>query len=124
MHKAEHNPRAQDEVGRIHIHRTSFYEYLGDYYGSPDSTEELMCKEIRARGPILASILVPPAFSLYREGILDCDGMYMPKTRLVESEEEILKRVRDNFMPVEHLITIIGWGENTKGEKYWICLNS
>lgn len=100
------------------------YEYAGGYYGSPDATEELIRKEIRARGPIQASILVPPQFSFYKSGVIDCNGYYMPKSGLSETESEILRRLRDNFMPVEHLITIIGWGRTDEGEKYWICMNS
>jgi hypothetical protein len=97
---------------------------MGDYFGSPDNTEELMMKELRARGPILASILVPPEFAYYKSGILDCNKRYIPTVTSKETEAEILKRLRDNFMPVEHLITIIGWGVNESGQKYWICQNS
>ncbi len=103
--------------------RTTFYEYLGGYYGSPDNTEELMMREIRARGPLMASILVPMEFALYKSGVVDCD-QHMPKTSLRETEAEVLKRLRENFMPVEHLIMIIGWGVTEQGEKYWICQNS
>lgn len=106
------------------IDRTKYYEYLGDYFGSPDVTEELMMKELRARGPILASILVPAEFHYYKSGVLDCNGLHERKDGLKEDEAQVLKRLRDNFRPVDHLITIIGWGVTEEGEPYWICQNT
>ena len=104
--------------------RASAIEYIGDYYGSPDMSEENIIKELRARGPIVASIIVPIGLSLYKSGIIDCDNTYPTKLRDNEREEDILRRLRDNFLPVMHAIAIVGWGENENGEKYWICQNS
>lgn len=47
------------------------FHYIGGYYGA--SSEMTMMKEIRARGPIVADLNVPLAFSLYKEGIFSDD---------------------------------------------------
>eukprot|EP00831_Metopus_contortus_P085534 TRINITY_DN996_c0_g1_i1.p1 TRINITY_DN996_c0_g1~~TRINITY_DN996_c0_g1_i1.p1 ORF type:complete len:462 (-),score=40.98 TRINITY_DN996_c0_g1_i1:23-1408(-) len=103
---------------------TQIYEYVGGYFGYTKGIESLMMREIRARGPLQASILCPITFSFYKEGVMNCENTFMPKRSLHESEEDILRRVNANFSPVEHLITVMGWGETSSGEKYWICMNS
>ena len=40
------------------------FSYIGGYYGA--SSELAMMREIRARGPIVADLNVPLAFSLYK----------------------------------------------------------
>jgi len=42
-------------------------DYVGGSYGS--STELLMMKELRARGPIVSDLNVPLSFSYYTNGI-------------------------------------------------------
>ncbi len=81
-------------------------------------------KEIRARGPVTIGIITPPLLSYYRSGVIDCIGRLLPKTSLSESEEEVLKRIRDGFRPVEHLVSAVGWGEQPDGKKYWIVQNT
>ena len=83
-----------------------------------------MMKEIRARGPITVGILTPALLSLYKSGVMNCANRLLPKSDLTESQQEILRRIRDGFRPVEHLVTINGWGTSEKGEKYWIVQNT
>ena len=81
-------------------------------------------KEVRARGPITIGMLFPYYFGVYEEGILTCDDIVLGADGYTETQLEVLRRLRDGFRPEEHLITIIGWGENKDGVKYWICQNS
>ena len=92
--------------------------------GSPDMNEKNMMKEIRARGPITIGVLVPPLLYYYKTGIIDCTDILLPKADLSESEGETLRRIRDGFRPVEHLVSIVGWGETPAGAKYWIVQNT
>eukprot|EP00831_Metopus_contortus_P031541 TRINITY_DN25706_c0_g1_i4.p1 TRINITY_DN25706_c0_g1~~TRINITY_DN25706_c0_g1_i4.p1 ORF type:complete len:245 (+),score=51.10 TRINITY_DN25706_c0_g1_i4:48-737(+) len=92
------------------VYGTQIYEYVGGYFGYTKNIESLMMREIRARGPLQASILCPISFGMYSGGIINCENDFMPKERLYESEEDIIRRIRANFSPVEHLITVMGWG--------------
>lgn len=83
-----------------------------------------MRKEILARGPLTIGILTPAHLVLYKSGVMDCNGRLLPKTSLTESQEEILRRLRDGFRPVEHLVVVAGWGITDDGEKYWILMNT
>lgn len=83
-----------------------------------------MMKEIRARGPIMVGIIAPYYFQLYEKGILTCGDILMPDSKLDEDQTEILRRIRDEFRLVEHLVAIIGWGETEQRVKYWIIQNS
>lgn len=55
-----------------------------------------------ARGPISCSIYSTPKFHAYRSGIF---------------------REKDTTEPTNHVIQILGWGEEL-GEEYWIGRNS
>ncbi len=97
---------------------------MGDYDGSPDMNEKNMMKEIRARGPITVGIIMPVYATYYKSGILTCKDVLLPDDRFTETQEEILRRIRDDFRLVEHLVAAVGWGETETGEKYWILQNS
>lgn len=113
------------ELGKlINNLRASFTGYVGDFDGSPDMNAESMMKEIRARGPIMVGMLFPYYFKLYSEGILECKESFLPANKFSEDQTEILRRIRDGFRLEEHLVMLIGWGENKEGEKYWILQNS
>eukprot|EP01022_Parablepharisma_sp_SALTPOND_P009515 TRINITY_DN1394_c0_g1_i4.p1 TRINITY_DN1394_c0_g1~~TRINITY_DN1394_c0_g1_i4.p1 ORF type:complete len:561 (-),score=31.41 TRINITY_DN1394_c0_g1_i4:50-1732(-) len=102
----------------------AFASYVGDYHGSPGMNEKTIMKEIRARGPVTAGIISPLALPYYKSGIIACNGVLMPRENLSETEAEMLRRIKEGFRPVEHLVVIAGWGENEKGEKYWIIQNT
>ena len=58
----------QDCPGVVKIEKSG---YIGGVYGS--STELLMMKELRARGPIVSDLAVPLSFSYYTSGIFSDD---------------------------------------------------
>ena len=101
------------------------YGYLGGFYGN--STEELMVKELRARGPILGNILCPMTMSLYSEGIFD-DSFGKRKPNVYEGSSNLNTKSNHDkgieFQKVEHSTLIVGYGEDSNGTKYWICMNS
>lgn len=97
---------------------------MGDYNSSPDMNEMNMMKEIRARGPITIGLLVPLSMSYYESGIVTCDTLMPNPLEYTETELEVLRRIRDEFRMVEHLVSIVGWGETPKQEKYWIVRNT
>jgi len=61
----------------------SNYHYVGGYYGA--SSELLMMKEIRARGPITTNINIPWSFSFYKKGI------YTSHKKLVKNNKHLSK---------------------------------
>jgi len=79
-----------------------------DYY--PNATiseygtvagEEKMMAEIYKRGPIACGIDAEPILK-YTGGIFESDSDY----------------------EINHIISVIGWGESSEGKKYWIVRNS
>ena len=96
----------------------SKYEYLGGHYGA--TSEELMMKEIRARGPMPGNIRVPWSFSYYKEGIFHHFHTLTPDPIL--NKLSILDK-NITWEQVDHSILIVGWGEEN-GVKYWICMNT
>ena len=96
----------------------SEYGYLGGFYGA--TSEALMMKEIRARGPIPGNIKVPIQFNYYQSGIFSSSELKknadkLNKVRMVDKHL--------NFEKVEHSITLVGYGEEN-GVKYWIGMNT
>ena len=81
-------------------------------------------KEVRARGPVTIGILTPPYLLYYKSGVTGCRGLLLPKVGLTETQGEVLRRIREGFRPVEHLVTVVGWGKTENGEKYWITQNT
>jgi cathepsin C len=94
------------------------YGYIGGYYGA--LTEELMMKEIRARGPIPGQILFPQSLFYYKQGIYS--NFHKLKHKSSITNKPMISRDID-WEKVEHSILIIGWGVED-GVKYWICMNS
>ena len=97
---------------------TEKYEYLGGHYGA--TSEELMMKEIRARGPIPGNLMIKHDFYYYRSGIYS--HSHKSESRDKISTQTLNSRNLD-WAEVQHSILIVGWGEEN-GEKYWICMNS
>jgi len=96
----------------------SRYEYLGGYYGG--TSELLMMKEIRARGPMPGNISVPWSFSYYKGGIYANFNNKSPSSSINKAT------MFDNnvtWEKVDHSILIVGWGEEN-GVKFWICMNT
>ena len=86
--------------------------------------EKNIMKEVRARGPVTVGILTPRYMVYYKSGITNCGERLLPKVSSTEREEEILIRLRDGIRPVEHLVSIVGWGQTKEGSKYWILQNT
>lgn len=85
---------------------TSSYNYIGGYYGA--STSELMMREIYENGPIAVS------FEVYDDFMHYSSGVYHHTAQLSFNP----------FAITNHVVLIVGWGENAEGVKYWIVKNS
>ncbi len=96
----------------------SRYEYLGGYYGA--TSELMMMKEIRARGPMPGNLSVPWTFSYYKSGIYANFNKKAPNSTL-NNTTMFDKGI--TWEKVDHSILLVGWGEE-KGVKYWICMNT
>ena len=97
----------------------SNYDYIGGYYGA--TNEVAMMKEIRARGPIPANMLVPWSFSYYKKGIY-ANHKKLSQNNYKLSKMSIIDRDID-WEKVDHSVLLVGWGEE-KGVKYWIGMNT
>lgn len=97
----------------------SQYGYLGGHYGA--TTEEMMVKELRARGPILGNLAVPWTFTYYKGGIFAHDHALTANSGKLKTTS-----IMDHNIPwqkVDHSTLIIGYGEEN-GIKFWICMNT
>jgi cathepsin C len=90
------------------------YGYLGGYYGA--GNEELMMKELRARGPFAVSFEPGSAFAYYTKGIFS-------NHVLRETEEMTMRDTDIAWEQVDHTVLLVGWGEE-RGVKYWKMMNS
>jgi len=86
--------------------------------------EKTMMKEIRSRGPLAVGIIVPYYLSYYKSGVIGCDDTLLPEEMYTENQLESLRRIRDDFRLVEHMVAMVGWGVEPNGQKYWIIQNS
>lgn len=90
------------------------YGYLGGYHGA--STEELMLKELRARGPFVVSIEPTLDFSYYTKGIFQSKPL-RPNGHVSMMDMGV------SWEQVDHSLVVVGWGEED-GVKYWKIANS
>jgi len=102
-----------------HKYVVSRYEYLGGFYSA--TSELMMMKEIRARGPLPGNMAVPSSFSYYKKGIYS-DRKRNPKNVNGDKTSSLFSRSIP-WQKVDHSIAIVGYGEE-RGVKYWICMNS
>jgi len=70
----------------------SKYGYLGGFYGA--TNEELMMKEIRARGPIPGNIMVPWSFSYYKKGIFAHDHALVRNSGKISKKKSFEQETR------------------------------
>jgi len=106
--------------------------YIGGAYGR--MTEELIMKEIRARGPVLFDFNAGYSFMTYNSGVL-MEGE-LPAGVLSEAEfandDEVINTVSQDdlgiiYQKLTHSTLAVGWGEEViNGEvvKYWKVRNS
>ena len=87
-------------------YKVSTYGYLGGFYGA--TSEAMMLKELRARGPFPGNILVPYTFNLYSHGIYSHSQLVRNSEKL--STTRMIDR-KATWEKVEHSITIVGYGE-------------
>jgi len=90
------------------------YGYLGGYYGA--GSEDLMMKELRARGPFAVSFEPGNTFAYYTKGIFS--------DQVLREDDEMTMRDTDTaWEQVDHSVLLVGWGEE-RGVKYWKLMNS
>ena len=90
------------------------YGYLGGFHGA--CTEELMLKELRARGPFVVSIEPNLDFSYYVKGVYQSKPL-RPNGRVSMMDMGVA------WEQVNHSLVVVGWGEED-GVKFWKILNS
>eukprot|EP00961_Rhodomonas_salina_P023555 316351-Rhodomonas_salina.1 len=88
------------------------YAYVGGFYGA--GSEEAMMKEIMEHGPVAVAVDVHSEMLTYHEGIY--------------SRHEI-EHGRQNagirgWEVANHAMLCVGWGEDPKGNRFWIVKNS
>lgn len=100
------------EVSRQPYIRVREYGYVGGYYGG--ATTVAMMREVLQHGPIVVGLKGGYAFVHYEAGI------YLEVEASLEDEAKAIL----DFEVVDHSVLLIGWGEDTAGNLYWICKNS
>eukprot|EP00768_Dysnectes_brevis_P007229 gnl/Dysnectes_brevis/602_a666_3810.p1 GENE.gnl/Dysnectes_brevis/602_a666_3810~~gnl/Dysnectes_brevis/602_a666_3810.p1 ORF type:complete len:429 (+),score=131.28 gnl/Dysnectes_brevis/602_a666_3810:55-1341(+) len=84
------------------------YGYVGGYYGG--CSEEAMMEAIYNEGPIGISISVSDDFVNWSGG----DKIFYEAPEIDD----------DGFCHTDHIVAIVGWGEDAQGNPYWIVVNS
>jgi cathepsin C len=85
--------------------RADNYHYVGGYYGAASEPE--IMHELVTKGPLVAS--------------------FEPKNDLMYYSGGIYKSVpnqRSEWEKVDHAVLLIGYGEDARGQKYWLLQNS
>jgi len=85
--------------------RADNYHYVGGYYGG--ASEKDMMRELVTGGPLVASF-EPKNDLMYYGG-----GVY-----------KSLPNQRTEWERVDHAVLLVGFGEDVKGQKYWLLQNS
>jgi len=85
--------------------RADNYHYVGGYYGG--ASEKDMMRELVTGGPLVASF-EPKNDLMYYGG-----GVY-----------KSLPNQRAEWERVDHAVLLVGFGEDVKGQKYWLLQNS
>ena len=70
--------------------------------------------------------MMPSQSILYASGIYECSKDYKDTINDKDFGQDLevkLSKLRDNWMPIDHAFSIVGYGQDKAGIKYWIIQN-
>merc|ERR1712113_1132480 len=105
------NCDSNDSIGCFELPQDGYVGYQITDYGQVKGEHNIM-KEIYKRGPVTCSYVANEKFVYNYSQVSNAnDGIYVDETQYAADE-------------VDHDVEVVGWGETSKGVKYWIARNS